>query len=426
MPFDNDLATPFFSIVIPCYNRPEELRRTLQSCLAQDYPDFEAIVVDDGSQEDVASVVDGFGDPRLRYLRQANAGACAARNRGIDAARGHWIALLDSDDTFDREKLSICQDFILRETQTRTGAPDLIFHKIAIDRGAARSWVQPERMPRPGEDMADFLFCGHQHIMTSTLVVRTEVARLVRFDETLPMNQDVDFKVRLAAMGFRSQGIDKVLGWYDDAGSVGLVSRGKHLQRLTAWIEEARPWTERQGLLGLPHQYAFAASSPGGAAGNAGGFLAWIDTGRRSAENGSAAHDPGLCPGSLWQADHPVDEPLRSLSAPGPPFLFDPGKGDTGMPDMTPAHDDSQLPQDPRLLRFLRARSEGRNAAFEWRFSLSDLETDEDLELLTEAQAYGLLEDEGGQGVFRITEAGKALAATGRASSLQDREGPGL
>lgn len=96
------------------------------------------------------------------------------------------------------------------------------------------------------------------------------------------------------------------------------------------------------------------------------------------------------------------------------------------MPDMTPAPNDHSSPQDPRLLRFLRARSEGRNAAYEWRFSLSDLETDEDLELLTEAQAFGLLQDEGGQGVFRITEAGKALAATGRASSLHDREGPGL
>lgn len=94
------------------------------------------------------------------------------------------------------------------------------------------------------------------------------------------------------------------------------------------------------------------------------------------------------------------------------------------MPDMSPAPDDFQPPQDPRLARFLRARSEGRNAVFEWRFSLSNLETDEDLDLLTEAQAYGLLEDKGGQGVFRITEAGKALAVTGRASSLQDREDP--
>lgn len=242
MPFDNDLATPFFSIVIPCYNRPEELRRTLQSCLEQDYPDFEAIVVDDGSQEDMASVVESFGDPRLRYLRQANAGACAARNRGMNAARGAWIALLDSDDTFTPNKLAICLEVILRETQTRDGAPDLLFHKIEIDRGAERKWTQPERMPRPGETMAEFLFCAHQHIMTSTLVVRAEVARLVRFDESLPMNQDVDFKVRLAAMGYRAQGIDQVLGWYDDVGSVGRVSRGKHLARLTAWIEEARPW----------------------------------------------------------------------------------------------------------------------------------------------------------------------------------------
>lgn len=87
------------------------------------------------------------------------------------------------------------------------------------------------------------------------------------------------------------------------------------------------------------------------------------------------------------------------------------------MPDMTPAQEEPHLPQDPRLARFLRARSEGRNAEFEWRFSLSDLETDEDLDLLTEAQALGLLEDEGGHGVFRITEGGKALAKAAAAPS---------
>lgn len=238
----SDKAPPFFSIVIPCFNRPEELRRTLLSCLAQECRDFEAIVVDDGSVEDVASVVADLADPRLHYIRQANAGACAARNRGIDAASGSWIALLDSDDTFAPNKLAICLEVILRETQSRDGAADLFFHKIEIDRGATRKWSQPERMPAPEETMAEFLFCAHQHIMTSTLVVRTEVARLVRFDETLPMNQDVDFKVRLAAMGYRAQGIDQVLGWYDDAGSVGRVSRGKHLARLTAWVEQARPW----------------------------------------------------------------------------------------------------------------------------------------------------------------------------------------
>lgn len=91
---------------------------------------------------------------------------------------------------------------------------------------------------------------------------------------------------------------------------------------------------------------------------------------------------------------------------------------------MTPAPDDRQPSQDPRLLRFLRARSEGRGAASEWKFSLSDLETDEDLELLTEAQALGFLEDEGGQGVFLITEAGKALAKAGIASSFPDMEDP--
>ncbi|MCE6959241.1 glycosyltransferase family 2 protein [Cereibacter sphaeroides] len=233
---------PFFSIVIPCFNRPEELRRTLLSCLGQDFGDYEVLVVDDGSTEDVESVVREMADPRCLCLRQANAGACAARNRGIDAARGDWIAFLDSDDTFLPGKLRACAQRIAELAEEPRDLPGMIFHLIEIDRGAGRNWRQPERMPQPGETMAEFLFCGHQHIMTSAMVVRADVARLVRFDEGLPMNQDIDFKVRLDHLGYRSEGIDEILGWYDDRSSVGRVSRGRHAQALSAWISRARPW----------------------------------------------------------------------------------------------------------------------------------------------------------------------------------------
>jgi glycosyltransferase involved in cell wall biosynthesis len=88
---------PFFSVVIPAYNRAELLRASLESALAQTFADFEVLVVDDGSTDDTGSVAAGYGE-RVRFFRQPNRGPGAARNLGISLARGEFIAFLDSDD----------------------------------------------------------------------------------------------------------------------------------------------------------------------------------------------------------------------------------------------------------------------------------------------------------------------------------------
>lgn len=87
------------SVIVPVYNRAALVRRALTSCLAQDDADFEVVVVDDGSTDGSAEVVEGIGDPRIRLIRHpANRGRCPARNTGMAAARGSWFVFLDSDD----------------------------------------------------------------------------------------------------------------------------------------------------------------------------------------------------------------------------------------------------------------------------------------------------------------------------------------
>ena len=102
---------PLISIIIPTYNRKHLLAESVQSCLDQSYPNIEVIVVDDGSADGtdafVAGRVAGPWAGRVQYHKQANAGAAAARNRGLELARGEYIQFLDSDDILFKDKISL-------------------------------------------------------------------------------------------------------------------------------------------------------------------------------------------------------------------------------------------------------------------------------------------------------------------------------
>lgn len=98
---------PLVSVIIPTYNRAWTLKDAVDSVLLQDYPNLELIVVDDGSQDDTGKLLDLYQN-RIRVLRQENQGVSAARNRGIKTSQGQFIALLDSDDAWDKRKIS-CQ-----------------------------------------------------------------------------------------------------------------------------------------------------------------------------------------------------------------------------------------------------------------------------------------------------------------------------
>jgi glycosyltransferase involved in cell wall biosynthesis len=93
------------SVVIPTYNYGRFLGEAIESVLAQTCKPAEVIVVDDGSTDETATVVESFSERGVRYIRQENAGVCAARNRGVAESTGELIAFLDADDTWDATKL---------------------------------------------------------------------------------------------------------------------------------------------------------------------------------------------------------------------------------------------------------------------------------------------------------------------------------
>ena len=108
---------PYFSIVTPVHNREREIRQAIDSCLAQDFPDFEVIVVDGASSDGTATIVNSYVDPRVRLIRHAcNRGVCPARNSAIRASTGDWIIYLDSDHELLPGCLSRVFEVVSRDT----------------------------------------------------------------------------------------------------------------------------------------------------------------------------------------------------------------------------------------------------------------------------------------------------------------------
>ena len=98
---------PQISVIIPVYNTGTLLRETVNSVLEQSFSDFELILVDDGSNDETKQIISSFDDTRIKVIRKENGGVASARNTGILAAEGDYVALLDHDDLWHKEKLKV-------------------------------------------------------------------------------------------------------------------------------------------------------------------------------------------------------------------------------------------------------------------------------------------------------------------------------
>src|SRR5712691_10864800 len=113
-PRSNPAAEPMITVIIPTYNYAHFVDQAIQSVIDQTYPDWECIVVDDGSTDGTRDVVARFvdNDARISYVFQDNKGLAAARNTGLKLARGRFIQFLDSDDLIEKEKLRRQLEFV--------------------------------------------------------------------------------------------------------------------------------------------------------------------------------------------------------------------------------------------------------------------------------------------------------------------------
>lgn len=200
---------PHVSVVIPAFNRAETIAETFDSLLAQSFEDWEAVVVDDGSEDTTAEIVRAYAarDHRFRLHRQANAGVSAARNTGIAEAKSPWLMFLDAD------------DWLAPDALTRLSAAAAQDRHVALAVGGSVQMLsdgsqQPEETP-PSEEELFLTFARTCAFSIHACIVSTARVRAVGgFDDTLVTCEDWDLWLRIARTLPRLARVQEKVAYY--------------------------------------------------------------------------------------------------------------------------------------------------------------------------------------------------------------------
>ncbi|MEW6531000.1 MAG: glycosyltransferase [Thermodesulfobacteriota bacterium] len=155
---------PFISVIIPTYNRLELLKQTVDSVRAQTFRDFELIVVDDGSTDGTGAWLEGQSD--LKPIYQANRGIASSRNAGAAIARGEWLALLDHDDLWARDKLEIQARFVQQEPHVALVAARHVRLGAKVAKTRRGNWIEGDLFVKA---------FAESFIHTSSVIIRRDV-----------------------------------------------------------------------------------------------------------------------------------------------------------------------------------------------------------------------------------------------------------
>jgi glycosyltransferase involved in cell wall biosynthesis len=185
------------SVVIPLYNKERHIARATRSVLNQTCPDFDLIVVDDGSTDGGAKVVEALDDPRIRLVGQPNAGVSAARNRGVAEAHTDLVAFLDADDEW-------YPDYLETVVSLRSKYPDCAAWGTSYEHMTPQGPRRPSsgsivfRDGSTGGGILDYFAGRRGFCMSSVCFLRSVLMSVGRFAEGLARGEDIDVFVRIA------------------------------------------------------------------------------------------------------------------------------------------------------------------------------------------------------------------------------------
>lgn len=237
------MLEPLVSVVIPTYQRPQLVKRAVESALKQTLNQIEVIVVIDGVHEETSKILATFEDTRLKVIElPTNQGSRAARNAGINAAVAEWIAFLDDDDEWMTNKL---------ELQLKVGQNSHyefpIVTSFVIARTPTRDSIWPRRLPDKAESISEYLFVrnsgfqGEGLIHTSTIFTTKKLLEKISFNTALQRHDDWDWLLRATTKtGVGVEFVQQTLSiWYLGEARSSL-SKSNNWQFSFDWIRDKR------------------------------------------------------------------------------------------------------------------------------------------------------------------------------------------
>jgi glycosyltransferase involved in cell wall biosynthesis len=198
---------PAISVIIPAYNQAMYVSEAIRSVLGQTYPDFELIVVDDGSTDETSQILAGFQDPRIHVIRQSNAGLSSARNTGLHESTAPLVTFLDADDYFLPNKLEVLSRYLENNLEIGLVAGRVIY----IDH-TGRTLVEAEK-PSSLLELPGLLF-ENPICVSGILLRRNWLERVGVFDESLRACEDWDLWLRLLIEGCQMAWVENLVVAY--------------------------------------------------------------------------------------------------------------------------------------------------------------------------------------------------------------------
>ncbi|MBL7718280.1 MAG: glycosyltransferase family 2 protein [Flavipsychrobacter sp.] len=212
---------PFFSVIIPSFNRADKLGACITSVLEQTFPDFELLIIDDGSTDNTREVVASFTDKRIIYTYQENKERSASRNKGMSLARGRYIAFLDSDDVYSAHHL-----------QSLYGAIAASGFPVAMIK------TRVNYIGKPGYNGKDFIYTGSsvesalqfvwkKGCQLNSVCVHSDIGRAIFFPEQFFWFEDIYWAL-LVVRKYKLIQVDIVTVDYKESDIFSLLDKNYH------------------------------------------------------------------------------------------------------------------------------------------------------------------------------------------------------
>ena len=234
---------PFFSIIIPTYNRAKSLNYSLASLVKQTFKDFEVIVCDDGSSDNTLQVVEKYKNKlNIKYFFNSNFGGPAyPRNIGLKNSKGVWICFLDSDDSYIQERLENLCSLNLENY-------DFIYHKLEVKRGNKKIGEIKPRKLNIKNPFLDLLINSNT-IPTSSTCIKKNILLNEYFseDKLLIGIEDFDLWLRLARKNIRFYYFSKTLGTYNLGDNI-TIGVQKDFSRISQLFQNHKIFVKKESM----------------------------------------------------------------------------------------------------------------------------------------------------------------------------------